>query len=74
MISDILGRLLNSKLTYKFLCRWLLFPDYHSVSYDYDVNNFVSNIDVGSSIQNPNIEPCICREPPVKVKDFWQDF
>ena len=39
MIPGVLGRSLNSNITYKFLCGRPVFPDYLSVSYDYDLNN-----------------------------------
>ena len=39
MIPGVLGRSLNSNITYKLLCGRPVFPDYLSVSYDYDLNN-----------------------------------
>ena len=36
MIPGVLGRSLNSNIIYKFLCGRPVFPDYLSVSYDYD--------------------------------------
>ena len=35
MIPSVLSCLLNSNLTYKFLCGWAMFPDYLSIFYDY---------------------------------------
>ena len=39
MIPGVLGRSLNSNITYRFLCGRPVFPDYLSVSYDYDGTN-----------------------------------
>lgn len=35
----------------------------------FNVNNVVSNIDVVSFLQNSDIEPCSCRDPPFIDKD-----